>query len=111
VQYRRKQYNPHAELTHELERLHADPDATEQQIEEAEKTLVEGMKAYEQYKPEAQRPELGFIAEEVDEVLPNMVVPETDRTPMVLKYDRFTSLLAKAIQELDARIAAIEERL
>lgn len=50
--------------------------------------------------------DIGFIAEEILDIDPRLVVFEKDGvTPHGLKYDRFTSILAGAIQELDLKIA------
>src|SRR4029079_17250903 len=59
-------------------------------------------------KPSVQTPEIGFIAEEVNEVEPFLVAPESGDMPMALMYGQFTALLAKAMQELDLRLSALE---
>jgi len=54
--------------------------------------------------------ELGFLAQEVEAVLPNVV--STDDSDefhkKAVSYDRVVSLLVAAVKELDARLAALE---
>ena len=56
--------------------------------------------------------ELGFLAQEVEAVLPNVV--STDGSDEFQKkavcYDRIVSLLVAAVKELDGRLAALEPR-
>ena len=56
--------------------------------------------------------ELGFLAQEVEAVLPNVV--STDASDEFHKkavcYDRIVSLLVAAVKELDGRLAALEPR-
>ena len=53
----------------------------------------------------------GFIAEDVAEVLPNLVTPETEKTPASLDYVGMVPYLQAVIKEQDKRIAALEEKL
>jgi hypothetical protein len=61
------------------------------------------------YSPEAQRFELGFIAEELNEVEPGVVAEATDMSPMGIMYGQLTALLTKGLQELDARLIELEK--
>lgn len=51
----------------------------------------------------------GFIAEEIDELgLTGLVEYDESGRPDALNYDRFTAVLVKAVQELTARVEALE---
>jgi hypothetical protein len=57
-------------------------------------------------------PEIGFIAQAVEAVLPNIVsVRDDDIQTRALGYDRLTAVLAGAVKELAARVTALEARL
>lgn len=60
------------------------------------------------YKAEPDRHDVGFIAEEMAQVVPEVVAKNIDGEPDAISYDRLTSVLCKAIQELEARVAALE---
>lgn len=53
------------------------------------------------------RHDFGFVAEEVEEVSPLLVTYRPELTGV--KYNRLTALLVKAIQELEARVAELEQ--
>lgn len=53
----------------------------------------------------------GFIAEEVAEVLPNLVTPENDEAPASLDYIGMIPYLQAVIKELEARVTKLEELL
>jgi hypothetical protein len=53
---------------------------------------------------------LGFIAQEVREVLPSFVGENADKT-LGLYSDRFTPLAVKAVQELNDKLSAQEQRI
>jgi len=55
------------------------------------------------YTPE-QRKQVGFIAEEVASVTPEVVAYASDGTIQGLDYPKFTAILAKAIQELNTKL-------
>jgi hypothetical protein len=57
---------------------------------------------------EGQREDVGFIAEEVASVIPEVVSLDKDGLPEAVSYDRLTAVLCKAIQELSARVEALE---
>lgn len=53
----------------------------------------------------------GFIAEDVAEILPNLVTPETEEAPASLDYIGMIPYLQAVIKEQEARIKALEEKL
>lgn len=53
----------------------------------------------------------GFIAEEVAEVLPNLVTPENGEAPASLDYIGMIPYLQAVIKELEARVTTLEELL
>jgi hypothetical protein len=56
--------------------------------------------------------ELGFIAQQVQEVIPNIVsVRNDEEQSLAVAYDRLTSLLTGAIHELATRLEEVEHRL
>ncbi|MBI3442554.1 MAG: tail fiber domain-containing protein, partial [Candidatus Sungbacteria bacterium] len=62
------------------------------------------------YKPETNMgtgTKLGFIADEMQSVIPEVVTLDKDGKVFGLDYPVLTSILAKAIQELDAKINAL----
>ena len=54
--------------------------------------------------------EIGFIAQAVNEVLPNIVGIRDDGR-MAVGYDRLTAVLAGAVKELNSRMKRIEEKV
>lgn len=57
---------------------------------------------------DSDKADVGFIAEEVVEVIPEIVPMNLEGQPDAVSYDRLTSVLCKAIQELAARVEALE---
>ena len=53
----------------------------------------------------------GFIAEDVAEILPNLVTPEADERPASLDYVQMIPYLQAVIKEQDERIKALEEKI
>lgn len=53
----------------------------------------------------------GFIAEDVEKVLPNLVTPETEETPATLDYIGMIPYLQAVIKDQEQRIKALEEKL
>ena len=78
--------------------------------------LVYGLKpvSYTLKALENAREQVGFIAEDVEEIDPRLVVYSKEGTVDALHYDRVTVFLVKAMQDMkatyDARIAALESR-
>ena len=62
-----------------------------------------------EYK-EDERTDIGLIAEEVYEVIPELVGLDKDGLPNSVSYDRFVSVLVKAIQELNDKVSALENK-
>lgn len=63
------------------------------------------------YKAEPDRHDVGFIAEEMVNVVPEVVAKNIEGEPDAISYDRLTSVLCKAIQELNAKVEALEARI
>jgi len=53
----------------------------------------------------------GFIAEEVDLLEPRLVARNADGQIQSVRYEEFTSVLAKAIQELNLKVTDLDARL
>lgn len=80
-------------------------------IEDADKILELNAVSFD-YKDKAQGTDKrGFIAEDVAEVLPNLVTPETDDTPATLDYIGMIPYMQDVIKKQAAKIAELEERL
>jgi hypothetical protein len=62
-----------------------------------------------EYK-EDNRTDIGLIAEEVYEVIPELVGLDKEGLPNSVSYDRFVSVLVKAIQELSAEINILKNK-
>jgi hypothetical protein len=63
-----------------------------------------------EYKDDG-RSDVGFIAEEMVQVIPEVVVIDKQGRPDAVAYDRITSVLLKAIQEQQAIIESLKARL
>ena len=61
-----------------------------------------------EYKDDG-RTDIGLIAEEVFEVIPELVALDAEGNPNAVSYDRFVSVCIKAIQELKAEFDAYKE--
>jgi len=57
------------------------------------------------------RTDIGLIAEEVFPIIPELVTLDKDGKPDAVSYDRFVSVLVKAIQELSTKLEAAEARI
>ena len=57
---------------------------------------------------ETQTPELGFIAEEVHEVAPDMTLYDAEGDPIVYREKSMLAMLVKAVQDIDNRLGALE---
>lgn len=60
-----------------------------------------------EYKDDG-RSDVGFIAEELNLITPELVIKDLDGRPESVSYDRLVSVLTKAIQELSAKVTALE---
>lgn len=74
------------------------------------------------HRSDDKRDEVGFIADEVEAVVPELVSygpksiytkneDDTEIIPSNVSYDRITSVLCKAIQELNAKVEALQARV
>lgn len=59
-------------------------------------------------EPEQFREDVGFIADEVFTVIPELAPVDENGEPAGVSYDRLTSVLCKAIQELNAKVESLE---
>ena len=80
-------------------------------IEDARKILDLDAVAFDYKEEEMGTDKRGFIAEDVAEILPNLVIPETDKKPAGLDYIGMIPYLQAVIKEQDARIKALEDKL
>ena len=55
--------------------------------------------------------DVGLIAEEMNEIIPELVGKNSDDQPDSVSYDRLVSVLIKAVQELSAQNAALAARI
>jgi hypothetical protein len=62
-----------------------------------------------EYKEDG-RTDIGLIAEEVYDVIPELVALDKDGEPDAVSYDRFISVLIKAIQELKTEIDSLKTK-
>ena len=63
------------------------------------------------YKATPNRPETGFIAQQLNTVFPNAVTPggeDPTKNPWTVDYGRITPVLVKAIQEQQVEIEALK---
>jgi hypothetical protein len=63
-----------------------------------------------EYKDDG-RSDVGFIAEEMVQVIPEVVVIDKQGRPDAVAYDRITSVLVKAIQELKAEVDSLKAQI
>ena len=80
-------------------------------IEDASKILELDAVAFDFKNKARGTDKRGFIAEDVAEILPNLVQPETDDAPASLDYIGMIPYLQAVIKEQDARIKALEAKL
>lgn len=72
---------------------------------------VLAMKSRQYNYIEGKNEDVGFIAEELVDVIPELVALNDKDQPDAVSYDRLTSVLCKAIQELNAKVEALEEKV
>lgn len=63
------------------------------------------------YKYEDHKHDVGFVAEELVGVIPEVVGLDKDGIPEAVMYDRLTAVLCKAIQDLNDKVEALETRV
>ena len=54
--------------------------------------------------------QIGFIAQDVEEIIPELV-STSEKGMKGLSYGQLTAVLTKALQEANAKITALEEKL
>ena len=79
-------------------------------IEDSSKILELDAVAFD-FKDGRGKDKRGFIAEDVAEVLPNLVTPETDEAPATLDYIQMIPYLQDIIKKQEARIKALEDKI
>ena len=80
-------------------------------IEDAKKILELDAVSFDYKNKALGTDKRGFIAEDVAEVLPNLVTPETEDVPAGLDYIGMIPYLQDVIKEQEKRIKALEEKL
>ena len=55
--------------------------------------------------------DIGIIAEELNEVYPDLVILDEKKQPLGVQYDRLTAVLLEAIKEQQTKIESLEKRL
>lgn len=63
-----------------------------------------------EYK-DTSRSDVGLIAEELDPIIPELVMKNKDGQPDSVSYDRMVSVLVKAIQELKAEVDSLKAQI
>lgn len=63
------------------------------------------------YKYEGYKHDIGFVAEELVGVIPEVVGLDKDGIPEAVMYDRLTAALCKAIQQLNTKVETLEARI
>jgi hypothetical protein len=79
--------------------------------EEAAKILELEAVSFDYKNKELGTNKRGFIAEDVEKVLPNLVKPETETAPAALDYVGMIPYLQDIIKKQEARITALEEKI
>lgn len=64
-----------------------------------------------EYRDDGDRRSLGFYAEDLREVLPELVRESDGPSPLVVEYDQLFPVLVRAIQQQTETIAALEDRI
>ena len=79
-------------------------------IEDSSKLLELDAVAFD-FKDGRGKDKRGFIAEDVEKVLPNLVTPESEGKPATLDYIQMIPYLQDIIKKQEARIKALEEKI
>lgn len=79
--------------------------------EEAEKILQLEAVSFDYKNKDQGTDKRGFIAEEVEKILPNLVSPETDKIPATLDYIEMIPYLQKVIKDQQETIEDLKNRL
>ena len=55
--------------------------------------------------------QIGFVAQEVQEILPELVTQPTPESPLAMSYGNVTAVLVEAVKQQQAHIESLEERI
>lgn len=80
-------------------------------IEDAEKILELQAVSFDYIDEDLGTDKRGFIAEDVAEVLPNLVTPETEEHNATLDYMEMIPYLQAVIKKQEERITALEKKI
>jgi len=80
-------------------------------IEDSEKILLLDAVSFDYKDKKRGTDKRGFIAEDVEEILPNLVTEETEETPASIDYVSMIPYLQDIIKKQEKRIQALEEKL
>ena len=80
-------------------------------LEEARKVLDLEAVSFDYKNKDLGTDHRGFIAEDVAEVIPNVVTPETEEAPAALDYVQLIPYLVEVIKDQEKRIKALEEKV
>ena len=80
-------------------------------IEDSEKILELQAVSFDFKDKDRGTDKRGFIAEDVEEILPNLVNPEEDGKPMTLNYVEMIPYLQDVIKKQEERIKVLEEKI
>ena len=80
-------------------------------IEDSEKILELQAVSFDFRNKDNGTDKRGFIAEDVEKVLPNLVSPESDGSPMSLNYLEMIPYLQDVIRKQEERIKVLEEKI
>lgn len=83
---------------------------------------VSAMRPRKYYRKDDKRHEVGFIADELITVAPELVsvgakslvtgdAADTEQVPVSVSYEKLTAILCKAVQELSAKVTALEAQV
>ena len=98
----------------DIKLLRTDPEKVKENIkpmEDSAKILELDAVSFDYKNKELGTNKRGFIAEDVEKVLPNLVKPETETAPAALDYVGMIPYLQDIIKKQEARITALEEKI
>jgi hypothetical protein len=68
------------------------------------------MRGVSYIKKDTQTKEIGVIAEEINEILPDVVIKNTEGEVESVAYGRLTAILIEAVKELKAEIDVLKSK-